>query len=145
MTPEEVRLVRSTSDVFLAVNTRVADRFYDRLFEIEPGVRALFPADLHRLKLKLMNTLATVVGSLDRPDMFRSILLQIGQQHGQLGIRDQHYEAGRVALMDGLELALGARFTAAVRDAWHVAYGEVQATMTASVGREGDVLPKRGP
>lgn len=138
MTPDQVRLVRGTSDVFLAVNTQVADCFYNRLFEIEPQARRLFPADLETLKMKLMNTLATIAGSLNRPEMFRSILVQLGQRHAHFGITDDLYSAGRLALLDSLERALGPRFTAEVRDAWHAVYGEVQGSMTGHDRRLSD-------
>jgi hypothetical protein len=46
----------------------VADLFYDRLFEIAPGVRPLFPDDMKEQKMKLIAMLATAVTNLHQTD-----------------------------------------------------------------------------
>lgn len=48
-----------------------ADLFYDRLFEIAPQVRPLFPEDLGGQKKQLMGMLGTAVGNLHKPETHR--------------------------------------------------------------------------
>ena len=65
MTPDQIERIRSTADNIL-VSGRVADRFYEALFEIAPETRSLFRDDLTALKLKFMNMLASIVGAVER-------------------------------------------------------------------------------
>ena len=43
----------------------IAEFFYDRLFEVAPKLRELFPSDLRHQKRKLMQMIATAVGGCE--------------------------------------------------------------------------------
>jgi len=45
MTSEQVALVQSSFKSVVPIASKAADLFYDRLFEIAPDVRLLFPAE----------------------------------------------------------------------------------------------------
>ena len=64
--------------------------FYEHLFRLAPETRALFASDLAALRLKFMNRPASLVGTLERPEMFASILTHLGQLHGRAGIGWPH-------------------------------------------------------
>ena len=64
MTPEQVNLVQQSFAKVAPISEQAAVLFYDRLFEVAPGVKAMFPADMTEQRKKLMATLAVVVGGL---------------------------------------------------------------------------------
>ena len=53
-----------TFDQVVPIAGVAADLFYDRLFEIAPSLRRMFPADMRDQKRKLMVMLATAVQGL---------------------------------------------------------------------------------
>ena len=66
MTPQQIELVQSSFKKVVPIAGTAADLFYDRLFEIAPEVRSLFPQDLSEQKTKLMAMLSNAVASLLR-------------------------------------------------------------------------------
>ena len=69
MTPDQVKLVQQSFSKVAPISDQAAILFYDRLFEVAPEVKSMFPADMTEQRKKLMATLAVVVnglGDLDR-------------------------------------------------------------------------------
>jgi hypothetical protein len=64
MTPEQVNLVQQSFAKVAPISEQAAVLFYGRLFEVAPGVRAMFPDDMTEQRKKLMATLAVVVNGL---------------------------------------------------------------------------------
>ena len=64
MTPEQVNLVQQSFAKVAPISEQAAVMFYDRLFEVAPSVKAMFPADMTEQRKKLMATLAVVVNGL---------------------------------------------------------------------------------
>lgn len=64
MTPEQVTMVQDSFKKVVPIAGTAADLFYNRLFEIAPDVRPLFPHDLSEQKKKLIAMLATAVTNL---------------------------------------------------------------------------------
>src|SRR5262249_33050599 len=62
MTPEQIDLVRKSFDALWPFRRRLAEQFYGRFFELAPDTRRLFPNDMERQQLKLMDTIAAIVG-----------------------------------------------------------------------------------
>jgi hemoglobin-like flavoprotein len=133
VTPEEIGLIRQTSDVLLAVGSPVADAFYERLFDLEPDTRPMFQSNLAAQKSKLTSMLAGLIGAIQHPDVFDSIVTRVGWDHAHLGVKHRHYVSAGVALSAALERCLGSRFTPEVRQAWASLYATLQARMMAAV------------
>jgi hemoglobin-like flavoprotein len=72
---------------------RLADLFYARFFELAPDARALFPEDIARQQLKLMDMIAAIVGALDKREIFQSVISYSGRQHAQFGVTRAHFVA----------------------------------------------------
>jgi hypothetical protein len=51
-------LVRNSFDALWPFRRKLAEQFYSRFFELAPDTRRLFPDDLEKQQLKLMDTLA---------------------------------------------------------------------------------------
>ena len=54
MTPEQITLVQQSFSKVAPISEQAAVMFYDRLFEVAPSVRAMFPADMTEQRKKLM-------------------------------------------------------------------------------------------
>jgi hemoglobin-like flavoprotein len=103
--------------------------FYGRLFELDPELRALFPADLAEQKRKLMLTLGFAVGSLNRPDTLLPAVRQLGRRHASYGVKDEHFATVGAALLWTLEQGLGPAWNDEAAAAWTAVYGIVADTM----------------
>jgi hemoglobin-like flavoprotein len=129
MTPQQRQLVRNSFDAVRDLSGPVALLFYGRLFELDPSARRLFHIDLAVQARKIIDTLATVVESLDRFDDLRPRLAALGHQHVGYGVRLEQYESVSAALIWAIGQALGADFDSATRDAWRLALADVCAAM----------------
>jgi hypothetical protein len=74
MTPEQIDLIRRSFDRIWPVRRKLAGLFYSRFFELVPDAHRLFPADLERQHLKLMDMIAAIVGALDQRELFQSLI-----------------------------------------------------------------------
>ncbi|MEE7489081.1 globin family protein [Methylobacterium oryzae] len=129
MTPEQVRLVQDSFAKVRPIAGTAADLFYDRLFEIAPRVRDLFPGDMTEQKQKLMAMLGLAVANLNRPDTVVPALQDLGRKHAAYGAQDSHYAPVGAALLWTLEQGLGPDFTPEVREAWAETYALVAGVM----------------
>lgn len=114
---------------------KLASRFYQRLFEIDPSTAPMFRGDMSEQRKKLMQTLAVVVGSLDDLNSIVPAIQHLGKRHVQYGVTVEHWNSVGSALLWALEDAFGPAFTSDVRDAWASAYGLIaQTAMAAAYG-----------
>ena len=131
LTPQDIALVRLSFARALPIKDMVADLFYDRLFEVAPAVRALFPHDLREQKRKLMTMIATAIGALNDLQGLVPAIKELGARHVTYGATAAHYEVVGEVLLWTLEQALRADFTPDIRNAWGKVYGVLSATMQA--------------
>jgi hemoglobin-like flavoprotein len=129
MTLEQVNLVKESFWKILPIAGVAADLFYDRLFEIAPEVRPLFPDDLVAQKKKLMAMLAVAVTNLHQVDKIASAVEDLGRRHVAYGVTAKHFEPVGAALLWTLEEGLGAEFTPPVKAAWTEAYKTLAGVM----------------
>jgi hemoglobin-like flavoprotein len=135
MTPEEVELIRKSFDAMWSVRDDIAELCYSRFFELAPDARGLFRGDMERQRLKLMDMVAALVGSLDQSGLFQSLVAQSGRQHDRFGVQPSQYAALGEALMWSLEYKLGPSFTPELRESWKALYANVQAEMLRAAAR----------
>jgi hemoglobin-like flavoprotein len=129
MTPEQVDLIRKSFDAMWPMRRDIADLCYSRFFELAPDARGLFPSDMERQRIKLMDMIAALVGSLDQRALFQSLVTHSGRQHARFGVQPSQYAAMGEALMWSLERKFGASFTPELRDSWRALYAAVQVEM----------------
>jgi hemoglobin-like flavoprotein len=129
MTPEQIDLVRKSFDALWPFRRRLAEHFYSRFFELAPETRRLFPDDMEKQQLKLMDTIAAIVGTLDQREMFQSIISHTGRKHADFGVERSHFIAFGEALIWSLQRQFGAAFTPEMQQAWVVLYDAIQAEM----------------
>ena len=129
VTPKQVELVRQSFDSMWPIRRKLADQFYRRFFELTPDAQALFPGDMERQHLKLMDMIAAIVGALDKREMFQSIISHSGLQHARFGAKPFHFAAFGDSLICSLKQQFGAAFTPEMKEAWITLYDAVQSEM----------------
>src|SRR5947209_18365688 len=93
MTPEQIDLVRKSFDALWPFRRKLAEQFYGRFFELAPDTRRLFPNDMEKQQLKLMDTIAAIVGTLDQHEMFQSIISHPGRKPAAFGVPKANFAA----------------------------------------------------
>lgn len=131
MNPDQVQLVQTSFKAVVPIAAQAADLFYDRLFEIAPQVRPLFPADMSSQKMKLVAMLATAVNNLHQVDTILPAVRDLGSRHRGYGVTADHYAPVGQALLWTLEQGLGPAFTPEVKSAWTEAYTTLAGAMQA--------------
>ena len=139
LTANDVMLVRASFARIAPIKNAAADLFYDRLFEVAPQLRRMFPADLREQKRKLMAMLATAVGGLSDLDALVPKVKALGARHVGYGARAADYNVVGEVLLWTLERGLADAFTPEVRTAWTKVYGVLAATMQAGAAELTDM------
>jgi hemoglobin-like flavoprotein len=122
MTPDQVTLVQQSFAKVAPIADQAAAMFYDRLFEIAPAVKILFPSDMAEQQRKLMATLAIVVNGLSNLESILPAASSLATRHVAYGAKPEHYPVVGSALLWTLEKGLGEAWTRDVADAWTAAY-----------------------
>jgi len=118
MTPEQIDLVQTTFQQVAANAEEAAERFYTRLFTLEPELQSLFPPEMHHQGDKFMATLAIMIFSLERSDEAPPFIHHLGLRHNHHGIPHTAYAVAGQALLQILKEMLGPAYTTEVAQAW---------------------------
>jgi nitric oxide dioxygenase len=129
MTPDQVKLVQQSFSKVVPISDQAAVIFYDRLFEIAPQVKPMFPADMAVQRGKLMAMLAAVVKGLGNLESILPAASTLAIRHVSYGAKAEHYPVVGAALLWTLEKGLGDAWTPEVADAWTAAYGTLSGFM----------------
>jgi nitric oxide dioxygenase len=122
MTPEQITLVQQSFSKVAPISEAAAVLFYDRLFEVAPPVRAMFPEDMTEQRKKLMGMLAAVVGGLSNLETILPAASALAKRHVAYGAKAEHYPVVGGALLWTLEKGLDKEWTPEVAEAWTAAY-----------------------
>ncbi|MFH9349189.1 globin domain-containing protein [Kitasatospora sp. NPDC017646] len=128
-----------------AVVERRADHlttfFYAHLFSHNPGLRPLFPAQLHEQRDRLFAALTRIVLQLDEPDRLTEYLRALGRDHRKFQAAPEHYPAVGASLIAALRQCSGHSWTPETEKAWTEAYTVIARIMTEAA----DDLPEHQP
>jgi nitric oxide dioxygenase len=131
MNPTQIKLVQESFAKIAPISETAATMFYDRLFEVAPQVKAMFPADMEEQRKKLMATLTAVVNGLDNLESILPTASALAMRHVSYGAKKEHYPVVGATLLWTLEKGLGAAWTPELADAWSAAYGTLSGFMIA--------------
>ena len=136
MTPREIALVQASWKQVGPIAEQAAELFYDRLFALEPSVRAMFKGDMKEQGRKVMSMITVAVNSLARLESILPAVRALGRRHAGYGVEARHYAIVEEALLATLAQGLGAQFTEEVETAWRTAYRALASTMQQSTEEE---------
>jgi hemoglobin-like flavoprotein len=141
MTPKQTEIVRISFERLAPLAAATGATFYDRLFKLDPTLRALFKQNLAEQSKKLMQMVGVAVALLDRPDALVPSLEALGRRHAIYGVTPHHYRTVGEALIWTLEQGLGEHFTPEVREAWIAVYELISSAMQRSADALGRTWP----
>jgi nitric oxide dioxygenase len=79
--------------------------------------------------LKLMDTIAAIVGALNNHALFQSIIGHTARQHARFGVTASQLAAFGEALIWSMQEQFGSAFSSEMRRAWIELYDDVQTEM----------------
>jgi hemoglobin-like flavoprotein len=129
MNPTQIKLVQESFSKVAPISEAAAVIFYDRLFEVAPSVKAMFPADMTEQRKKLMMMLAAVVGGLGNLESILPAASALAKRHVGYGAKPEHYPVVGGALLYTLEKGLGEAWTPELAGAWTAACGTLSGHM----------------
>ena len=132
ISPADIERVQQSFAKVEAMSMIVARTFYERLFEINPELQALFNGDMEAQGEQFMHMIGTAVTGLDDLEALIPIVQQLGARHRKYGVQVPHYAAVAEALLWTLEQGLSDAFTPDVREAWVNVYSLLAETMIAA-------------
>ncbi|MEM8793975.1 MAG: globin family protein [Pseudomonadota bacterium] len=108
----------------------VASIFYQRLFDTDPSLKALFAStDMAMQNEKLIGAIAAVMDALDDLSAVVPVLEKLGRRHAEFGVTRAQYDMVGSALLWTFAKILKDAFTSKVRSAWTLAYAWVARIM----------------
>jgi len=118
-----VALVQQTWNQVLPIADDAARLFYNRLFQLDPSLRAMFKhTDMGEQRKKLLMMITVAVRGLDKVDELLPAKRALGKRHVGYGVQDHHYDTVGAALLWTLEQGLGEAFTEEARESWTETY-----------------------
>src|ERR1700733_1877138 len=129
MTEDQVKLVQQSFANVAPISETAAVLFYDRLFEVAPSVKTMFPADMTEQRKKLMAMLAAVVSGFNNLESILPAASALAKRHVSYGAKAEHYPVVGGALLWTLEKGLGEAWTPELAEAWTAAYGVLSGFM----------------
>lgn len=132
MTPRQIALVRDSFARLAPQTAAIGRAFYATLFELNPSVRGLFPADIEGQARKLTEMLGSIVAGLDDPQRLHAQFRDLGVRHQAYGVSEEHYDDVGAALLQSLRAALGPAFDPALEEAWATVYADLAEHMIAA-------------
>ena len=133
MNSQQIETVQRTFALAAPMADEIAERFYQRLFVLDPSLRRLFHGDMQQQGGKLMTVLAFAVTGLSKPETILEPVRRLGERHVHYGVQASHYATVGEALLWTLGQVFGPAFTPEVENAWAAAYG-----LLAGVMQEGE-------
>ena len=130
LTSAQIELIRE-SFAKLQPDPVIAERFYERLFEIAPDLRALFRSDMTGQGMRFMSTLGVIVDHLGDPIALEPYVDQLAKGHAVYGVKPAHFQPMGRALILTMEEALGADLPEGAAEAWEAAYDLLAKRMIA--------------
>ena len=129
LTAAQKTLVQTSFATIVPIADDAAALFYQRLFELDPSLEAMFRGSMIEQRRKLMHMLTAAVKGLDRLEQLVPVVQDLGRRHAAYGVAEDHYDTVGAALLWTLEMGLGAGFTAETREAWTAVYALLATTM----------------
>jgi hemoglobin-like flavoprotein len=129
MQPQTAALVRDSWAELVPMRKQVCADFYQRLFARYPELRPLFKGDLAHQTALFVTMINTVVSALENREPVVPLIKTVGARHAGYGVADADYDKFAEVLLDSFALALGERFSPAVRAAWVEVYADLAHTM----------------
>jgi hemoglobin-like flavoprotein len=130
MNTRDIALVQESWERVETAGRLASDLLYERLFELDPGLQALFArTHMDDQGDRLLMMVGIGVRMLDRFERLQPALRELGERHARYGVRWDHFATFGEALLQGLAQLLGPAFTPDLKAAWIEVYTTVVTAM----------------
>lgn len=130
MKPEQIKLVKKTWKILMGVDPKIiGDAFYSKLFADQPSLKKMFPADMDRQYVKLVDMLSSIIMNLDHPEFGTLEIVAMAKRHTGYGVKPFHYVLVGNALLWTLKKGLGSEWNDDIDSAWTACYKSLTDTM----------------
>ncbi|MBL4755574.1 MAG: hypothetical protein JKY52_18520 [Flavobacteriales bacterium] len=139
LTERQIHIIQESWKEVLPISDQAGALFYEKLFELAPGVRELFAKDINPQASKLMAMLNAVVNNLDALEDIANDVGALGVRHDAYGATSEHYPVVGQALLATLKEELQTKWNDELEVAWSDAYEIVSTIMVGKpvkIGRE---------
>jgi hemoglobin-like flavoprotein len=127
LSKEQIAILKKTFR--LLDQQRLANRFYDQLFERYPEVKPMFPPDLTELTTKLMSVFELTIYSFKEHEPGKyyleaeilTPLRTLGKKHSEKGVQHIHYPIANKILLESMQQEAGYVFPEEAIEAWRLA------------------------
>ena len=97
----------------------VGELFYNRLFEIMPGVKQMFSRTPMPERSKILLTmLSYVIAKLDKQHDIMDEVNKLARRHDTYGVKEEHYVAVGNVLLCTLQQGSGTAWNESLKTAW---------------------------
>ena len=135
ITKTQIALVQSSFRHVVPIADAAGLLFYERVFTLAPGSRALFDDDIAPQAKRTMAAVKTAVDGLADLDVVGPFLVRLGARHVRYGVQREHFDVVGSALLWTLEQGLGELFTPEVHEAWVAAWDVIAGAMRDGMRR----------
>ena len=125
----ETLAIRYTFGLFAEQAATAVPMFFQRLFEIAPQVRPMFPGELSGHQRKFTMMMVWLVERLDQPEQLIPALRDLGARHHRYGVSSAMFAPTGEALLYTLERVLGDEYTPEVEACWVSLFGTITLEM----------------
>jgi hemoglobin-like flavoprotein len=122
MTEKQIQLVKESWSLVATNPDAAGALFYNRLFEVAPGVRHMFKGDLKEQSRKLTGMLAMIVSKLHKLDTLVDEIKMLAKRHDKYGARPEHYKVVGECLIWTLNRGLADHWNKETEESWVAAY-----------------------
>lgn len=130
MNANQIKIVKKTWRVLMMIDPKViGDVFYSKLFSDYPQIRKMFPTDMDKQYVKLVEMLTSIVSRLDRLEDISDDIVAMAKRHTGYNVKASHYDMVGTSLLWTLKTALKDDWTKEVEDAWATCYNTLANTM----------------
>ncbi|WP_371186193.1 globin domain-containing protein [Thalassotalea maritima] len=125
LSASDITIVKSTIPLIEAAGSQVTDRFYQRLFEHYPELRAMFDHQRQQNGQQSIALFEAIVGyakHIDELDKLQSIIANINKRHVTAHVQAEHYQMVGEQLLATMRELFAEQFSLDVERAWRNAY-----------------------
>jgi hemoglobin-like flavoprotein len=122
VTDRKILIIKTTWSYAISQPELVGEMFYEALFEIDPGLQAMFPRDMEQQVRKLTDMITYMVSRLQTMSEIQKDIDAMAVRHAGYGVKDAHYETVGRALLQVLEQRLEDQWDQEAAEAWNQLY-----------------------
>lgn len=125
-----IELIKASFEQAKPIAQKIADKFYEFLWEDYPTSKALFDGvKMDSQKKALINSLVFIVENLEEEEKLVQYLSSMGERHLKYGTQEEHYDWVGASLLKTFAFFFQDEWTDELEEQWSMAYNFIAQTM----------------